>query len=109
MGDDEKLVELLHLAQSLGIEVRQTPAAAASGEHSAGALIRLKGREILLMDPTAPVSGQIALAAQALRGRDELEERFIKPAIRCLLNSCSGRAGAADEPHWASSLGEDRH
>ena len=71
MDDDEKLAELLDLARSLGIEVRLTPAAGLSGERSAGALVRLKEREILMMDPTAPVGEQLALAAQALAGRAE--------------------------------------
>jgi len=94
MDDDEKLAELLDLARSFGIELRLTPAAGLSCEHSAGALIVLKGREILLMDPTAPIAERVALAADALSGRGEIENCFVKPAIRCLLGSPAAPGGA---------------
>jgi len=94
MDDDEKLAELLDLVRSFGIEVRLTPAAGMSTEHSAGALIVLKGREILLMDPTAPIAERVVLAADALSGRAEIENCFLKPAIRCLLGSPAAPGGA---------------
>jgi len=87
MDDDEKLAELLDLTRCFGIEVRLTPAAGLSSEHPAGALVVLKGREILLMDPTAPVADRVTLAARALSGRTEIQNCFVKPAIRCLLTS----------------------
>jgi len=96
MDDDEKLAELLDLTRCFGIEVRLTPAAGLSSEHSAGALVLLKGREILIMDPTAPVADRVTLAAGALSGRAEIENCFIKPAIRCLLGSPAAPGGASD-------------
>ena len=87
MDDEQKLAELLDLARSVGVEVRLTPAAGMADGHSAGALVTLKGREILMMDPAAPLAERVKLAARALSGRDETENRFVKPAIRCLLDS----------------------
>ena len=102
MDDDEKLTELLDLARSLGIEVRLTPAAGLSCEHSAGALVVLKGREILLMDPTAPIAERVALTTDALIGRTQIENCFVRPAIRCLLDRPAAphaALGACQRPH----------
>lgn len=101
MDDDEKLAELLDLARSLGIEVRMTGEAGLSGEHPAGALVVLKGREILMMDPAAPVVERVELTARALSGRAEIENCFVKPAIRCLLETPApdGPSPMCQQPH----------
>lgn len=90
MDGGRKLAELLSLAEALGVEVRAIPATdeAPSGR-SAGAFVCLKGRDVLFVDPTAPVANQIALVVEALQGREEIEERFVKPAIRDLLTGPS--------------------
>lgn len=75
------LEKLLELAEELGIEVRQT-AAAGTDDHPGGSVVRLKGKEILFLDPTASMPDQIAAAAAALRGRKQLDEKFIPPEIR---------------------------
>ena len=86
MDPSAKLAALLELAESLGIEVRSAPTAGDSALHGGGALVRLKGREILFLDPAAAVCDQIAAAAAALRGRSEIEGKFLPPAIRELLD-----------------------
>jgi hypothetical protein len=75
-------------AESLGIEIRRVPSAL-GGEgidrHGGGALVELKGREILFLDPDAPVADRIAVAAGALAGRSELEATYLPPEIRQLI------------------------
>ena len=81
MDPRETLRALTDLAESLGIEMRPAPKGEAACE-VAGALIRLKGREILFLDAKAPLADQIRLLADALRGRDELDNRFLPPHLR---------------------------
>ena len=92
MDAEAQLSALLDLAESMGIAVRRAPSWAlgetgpdADDGHPGGALVRLKGREVLFLDPTAPVADRIAVAAAALRGRPELDSHFLPPAIRELL------------------------
>ena len=82
MNQHEQLTALIDLAESVGIEIRAAPPSGAAGEQRPGALVRLKGRELLFLDPTATVADQIAVAAAALAGRGELQERFIPPQLR---------------------------
>jgi len=77
---------LIDLAESLGITVRRAPSSGESDTHPGGALVRLKGAEMLFLDPTAPLEDQIAVAAAALRGRQELADRFLAPEIRQLID-----------------------
>ena len=85
MSIEHRIAALLELAESLGITVRRAPAMSGADEHPGGALVRLKGRDILFLDPTAPPADQLAVAAAALRGRAELADRFLPPDIRELL------------------------
>ena len=86
MDVSSQLGVLLELAESLGITIRRAPAADESGEHPGGALVRLKGRDILFLDPMASPADQISVAAAALRGKyDQLQEKFIPPQIRDLI------------------------
>ncbi len=90
MEDGRKLAELLSLAEAWGVELRAIPATdGAPNGRSAGAFVCLKGRDVLFMDPTAPVADQIALVVEALQGREEIEKCFVKPAIRDLLTGPS--------------------
>jgi hypothetical protein len=84
MNDHSKLRVLLDLAESLGLRVRRAPASGGEA-HPGGALVRLRGEEVLFLDPMAAVGDQLAVAAEALRGRPELDEQFIPPALRELL------------------------
>ena len=81
----EQLTFLLDLAESLGITVRRVVSAGGSAEHPGGALVSVKGREMLFVDPHAPIVGQREAVASALRGRPELQEMFLRPEIRQLI------------------------
>jgi hypothetical protein len=85
MDDQETLQRLIELADQLGIEVRRGPAMGDS-THPGGAVVRLRGREILMIDPSASVEDRIAAAAAALRGREALAEMFLPPVLRELID-----------------------
>jgi len=89
MDSYAQLAELIDLAESVGITIRRVRAAGDAPEHPGGAMIRLKGKEMLLLDPTAAVVDQLAVAAAALRGRPEIEERFLPPQLRDLIDDAS--------------------
>ena len=86
MDPHVNLSRLLELAEEAGITVRRVPAAGDDAEHPGGAFVRLKGREMLLLDPTAAVCDQIVVVAAALRGRPEIENRYLTPEIRQLID-----------------------
>ncbi len=91
MDEHAQLRALLDLAESIGIEVRRAPAAEApGGDRPGGALVRLRDREILFLDPAASLADRIAAAAAALAGRSELQDVFLPPELRETID----RAGA---------------
>ncbi len=77
---------LLDLAEEADIAVRRVPGAAGEGDHPGGALVRLKGREILFLDPAAPLTDQAEAVAAALRGREIVEDRYLPPELRRLID-----------------------
>jgi len=81
MDPDTKLSTLLDLAESLGMEVRRMPPMGGT-DHPGGALVRLRGKEILFVDPSASTGDCIDAVARALAGRPELADRFLPPDIR---------------------------
>ena len=89
----QQLDSLIDLCEELGIAIRKAPAGGELGvsEHPGGAVVRLKGAEILFLDTTASLGDQIAVTAAALRGRSEIEDRFLPPEIRELIDSSGGR------------------
>ncbi|HNX26101.1 MAG TPA: hypothetical protein PKK48_01710 [Phycisphaerae bacterium] len=84
MDEFSKIDKLVELAEELGMEVRRAPSLFGD-EHPGGSLVRLKGREILFLDPDASVEDQINVAVHALAGRESLRDRFLEPEIRQLL------------------------
>ena len=80
-----QLASLLDLAEQLGLTVRLMPPSA-EGEHPGGALVRLRGREVLFLDAQAGVADRLAVVARALAGRAEVEDRFLPPELRELLD-----------------------
>ncbi len=82
MDEYSQLAFLVDLAESLGFEVRQAARQVDSAESRGGALVRLKGREILFIDPGASPIEQIAVVARALRDRPEIAEMYLPPQIR---------------------------
>ncbi len=84
MDEYEKLRLLLDLAKSLGLAVRPGPSSDGAG---GGSLVRLRGQEILFLDNRSSVTDRLAVTAQALSGRPELEEMYLSPEIRELLEA----------------------
>jgi hypothetical protein len=75
------IAELTELAEQLGMTVRVSPAADRS-DHPGGAFVRLRGRDVVFLDPAGPTADQLAVLAGALRGHPGLDERFVKPSLR---------------------------
>lgn len=73
---------LSDLAGQLGMEIRQSPPERDPSGRPAGAIVRLRNRFIIFLDPSSPISDQISLLASALKGRAELDDRFIPPEVR---------------------------
>ena len=92
MDAEAKLRALLDLAESVGITVRRV-SVADDGDRSGGALVRLHGRAMLFIDPNAPVGDRLAVAAAALKGRSEIEDRFLPPELRRLIDEASAVGG----------------
>jgi hypothetical protein len=86
MDPHVNLSRLLELAEEVGITVRRVPAAGDDAEHPGGAFIRLKDREMLFLDPTAAIPDQISVVAASLRGRPEIEDRYLAPEIRQIID-----------------------
>ena len=88
MDEYAQLRALLDLVESVDIEIRRAPAELidGGGAHPGGALVTLRGREILFLDPDAAVAERIEVAAAALRDRPGLEDVFIPPQIRQLID-----------------------
>lgn len=86
MEPDTQLGVLLDLAESAGIDIRRAPGGGDSTGHPGGALVTLRGREMLFLDPTACVADQINAVAGALAGRAEIKNRFLPPEIRDLID-----------------------
>jgi hypothetical protein len=80
----EQLAALADLAESLGMEVRRAPAADGA-VHPGGALVRLRGRQIVFLDEQATVPERIEVLVSALAAREELSSMFLPPQIRELL------------------------
>ena len=80
MDDLQLLSALIDLAEQMGVHVRQSPGG--GRDHPGGALVRLKDREMLFLDPSAPVPDQISAAVNALKSKPELQDMFIAPEIR---------------------------
>ena len=83
MDEHAKLRSLLDLAESIGVVIRSAPPA---DDGSAGALVRLKGREMLFLDTSSSPADQIDVVASALRGRDEIDRMYLQPGIRDIID-----------------------
>lgn len=82
MDTYSQLSALLDLAEEIGLSVRLMPAAADGSDHPGGAMVRMKGKEVLFLDSQASVADRLAVVALALSGRKELEDRFLAPELR---------------------------
>jgi hypothetical protein len=80
VDDQALLTVLLDMAENAGIEVRHE---ALGGE--GGGLCILRGKRILFVDIRALLADRIARTAEALAGLDELEDCYILPQVREVL------------------------
>jgi hypothetical protein len=92
MEQSGQLRMLLDLAEQIGLEVRRVPGASNGSEHPGGAMVKLKGREILFLDPAASPSDQLGVLAASLRGRRQVEDRFLPPEIREIIDTADEQA-----------------
>ena len=90
MNDIRKLNALVDLVQQVGVEIRRAPASGDPNAHPGGSFVTLQGKEILFLDTSAPTGDQISAAAAAIKNHPELEDRFLPPEIRQLLDEESG-------------------
>ncbi len=91
-----QLEALLELAEQVGLSVRAFPAAADGGDHPGGALAALRGRQVLFLNASAGVADRLAIVAAALADRPELQERFIPPELRAIIDDRGGRGRESD-------------
>ena len=85
MDEYAKLRALLDLAEGLGIAIRPAPAGH-DADHPGGALVTVRGRQMLFLDSDGSVADRIAVVAEALRGRAELETMYLPPEVRQLID-----------------------
>ena len=89
MDAHEQLSALMELAESFGIGIRFIRSGGENQAHSGGGLVKLKGREIIFLDTAASLGDQASVIASALIGIKELENRFLLPEIRKILDEAS--------------------
>jgi hypothetical protein len=89
-----QIQELLELSEGIGITVRMVPGSIVDDGHPGGAMVCLKGRDVLFLNPAASQADQLAVLTEALRDRPELADRYLRPDLRELLES-GGEAGEA--------------
>ncbi len=92
MDVSQQLTALIDLAESLDIPLRAAPGRTefdSQKDSAGGAVVTLKGKRIVFLDPAAPPVDQIAVLVEALRDRPELAHRFLPPEIRELLDQDS--------------------
>ena len=82
MDTQRLLHELLDLADRLGIEIRRVPL---GGE--GGGLCQLRGRSVLFVDTTAGQPDQLGRTAQALASLPDIEQSYLPPQVRDLLDT----------------------
>lgn len=80
MDKQALLTELLDLAGRLDIDIRQVYM---TGE--GGGLCKLRGRWVLFVDNAAPLPEQLARVAESLAGLDHLEDQYLLPEVREIL------------------------
>ena len=85
MDDKSILNELLDLAERLGVEVRHE---FLGGE--GGGMCRLRGQNVLFVDMAAMLEEQLAQTAGALAEVEHLEEQYLLPKVRQILERYGG-------------------
>ena len=91
MDTETLLDELLDLAGQLGIELRREYL----GGHGGG-ICKLRGKWVLFVDTAASEVEQLDQTAAALANREELEQIYLRPQIREILDQYSERLPEAE-------------
>jgi hypothetical protein len=76
--------ELIEAAARLGLEVRREKLLREIGYRARGGSCRLRDRDLIILDREIPISEQIEIIVDVLRGRSH-EELYLSPAARRLL------------------------
>ena len=87
-----QLTAMLDLAEELCIEVRPLSQAGQSSEHPGGSVVRLKGKEVIFLEASASLAEQVGVVAEALAGRAELQQRYLRPEVRQMIESARKQA-----------------
>lgn len=82
--------ELLDLARRLGITVRH----ARLGGTGGGGLAKIRGQRQLFVDLDAVPEDQLDQTVTALANLDEIDNVFVRPDVRDLLDTARRRRGA---------------
>ena len=85
MNEQGILDNLSGLLEELGVSIRAMPTGSAGSESPAGSLVRIRGREVMFLNAHAPAEEQITILVDALRGCGQLQDRYLPPEIRDLL------------------------
>ena len=92
MDPISQLTALMDLAENLGVEIRRAPGGG-DGDHPGGALVRLRGKDIVFLNGDAAVVEQIEVLAAALAQKPEVQQMFLPPQLRQILDS-AGRGSS---------------
>lgn len=90
MDHERKLAALMDLAESLGLSVRLVGGVGDCGDYPGGAMVRLKGRDVIFLNPAAGIADRISVLAEALRGRAEIEAMYLPPEVREAIDGGTG-------------------
>lgn len=94
METSELLDALVALADAVGLEVRVLTGATASGElPPQSAVCRVRGRLWVVLATTDPLERRVGVLADALvtHHASDLDDRYLAPAVRELLDSRGAR------------------
>jgi hypothetical protein len=80
---DRIICELKEAARRAGVDVREVPLGMPDQTAQSG-LVKLRGADVLFLDPAADRDDALRLLVQALAGRD-LDDLYLSPAVRTLL------------------------
>jgi hypothetical protein len=81
MDWDELESELIELAERLGIEVRHVR------YEGDGGLCVMRGRRVLMVNDLLDLPDRVDVLASAMAGLPELDDLFVPPAVRELLDA----------------------
>jgi uncharacterized protein (DUF488 family) len=91
MKPQQVFEELKHLAEKLGIEVKEQNFRPTGIKVKSGLCV-VRGKQVYVMNKHNPIQKKVALLAECLR-QFEHDQEFVVPAIRELLGQKRGETG----------------